>query len=284
MDSLFGSDAQQNPSQSVSGFGALPSDLQNVFSSLGASVKPLINDPASYFAPMDLTQQEQLAGQLTMQPFTDPAAFGATLSNIISPFSDVVTKELNREFEGIFNASNAAASQAGAFGGSRQRDAMADIERARTEALSSALINPAMQTMQTGIGNLLGFGGLERQIDLGQSQALPAGLQAASSILAPLLGGSTSTGAYTTNAEQGLVGDAAQIAQLGATLASFSDRRLKKNIERVGESHGLNLYVYEYLWSPQKWIGFMADEVEKVKPEAIGESMGYKTVDYGVFA
>ena len=63
----------------------------------------------------------------------------------------------------------------------------------------------------------------------------------------------------------------------------FSDRRLKEDIKRVGTAeNGLPIYKFKYKGDPaeQTHIGFMADEVEKIHPEAVGESHGFKTVDY----
>lgn len=74
-----------------------------------------------------------------------------------------------------------------------------------------------------------------------------------------------------------------QIIGAGLTAAMFaSDRRLKKNIERIGKTRGgLNLYSYEYIWGDEPWIGVMADEVEKVIPSAvIVGPRGFKMVDY----
>ena len=67
------------------------------------------------------------------------------------------------------------------------------------------------------------------------------------------------------------------------TIASISDGRLKENIERVGTLKGLGigLYKYNFPWSPKTEIGVMAQEVEKVKPEAVVEVGGVKAVDYG---
>lgn len=66
-----------------------------------------------------------------------------------------------------------------------------------------------------------------------------------------------------------------------ALLAAFSDRRLKADIEKVGKlPSGINLYTYRYVWDDRYRVGVMADEVEKVYPEAVGEMYGFKTVDY----
>jgi len=66
-----------------------------------------------------------------------------------------------------------------------------------------------------------------------------------------------------------------------ATGASASDRRLKKNIKKVGELKGLNVYDFDYIWGKHS-TGFMADEVEKVYPDmVITNESGYKMVNYG---
>lgn len=66
-----------------------------------------------------------------------------------------------------------------------------------------------------------------------------------------------------------------------ALLAMFSDRRLKRDIEKIGElPSGLNMYSYRYLWDETPRVGVMADEAEALFPEAIGEMYGFKTVDY----
>jgi len=62
----------------------------------------------------------------------------------------------------------------------------------------------------------------------------------------------------------------------------FSDRRLKEDIKRVGETDdGLGVYTYRYKGSPVRQMGVMAQEVEKVKPGAVHRIGGYRAVDYG---
>lgn len=64
----------------------------------------------------------------------------------------------------------------------------------------------------------------------------------------------------------------------------WSDRRLKHDIKRIGKTDdGLPIYSFKYKGddSEQTHIGFMADEVEKVNPDAVNtEPSGYKSVDY----
>jgi hypothetical protein len=72
---------------------------------------------------------------------------------------------------------------------------------------------------------------------------------------------------------------------LSALPALFSDERLKENIEQVGKSDkkrgGLPIFSYNYRGDPTPRIGFMADQVEKVHPEAVStHESGYKQVRY----
>lgn len=64
--------------------------------------------------------------------------------------------------------------------------------------------------------------------------------------------------------------------------AAASDRRLKKDIEKVGElRNGLNVYKFTYINGNGPHIGVMVDEVKEIQPEALGPVVdGYGTVDY----
>jgi hypothetical protein len=67
-----------------------------------------------------------------------------------------------------------------------------------------------------------------------------------------------------------------------AGLMTASDPRLKDNVEKVGkdEKTGLNLYEFNYKWDERRFVGVMADEVQKLYPEAVGEEQGFLTVNY----
>lgn len=61
----------------------------------------------------------------------------------------------------------------------------------------------------------------------------------------------------------------------------FSDRRLKRNITKIGtRPDGLGVYEFEYIWGGGRQIGLMAQEVQGVYPDAVGEAGGYLTVNY----
>jgi hypothetical protein len=62
----------------------------------------------------------------------------------------------------------------------------------------------------------------------------------------------------------------------------YSDIRLKQDIRRVGMTNeGLPIYVYRYKDGGPMHMGVMAQDVEKVRPEAVKEFGGFKAVDYG---
>lgn len=74
---------------------------------------------------------------------------------------------------------------------------------------------------------------------------------------------------------------------LGSALGGIaaSDRRLKRNIHKIGQiaKGALNLYQFRYLDGSGPYVGVMADEVARVKPEALGPVyFGYNTVNYSL--
>jgi hypothetical protein len=61
----------------------------------------------------------------------------------------------------------------------------------------------------------------------------------------------------------------------------FSDRRLKKDITKVGKTDdGQKIYSYRYKRGGPMHLGLMADEVQKKTPEAVVDVGGFKAVDY----
>jgi hypothetical protein len=69
-----------------------------------------------------------------------------------------------------------------------------------------------------------------------------------------------------------------------ATGGMFSDRRLKRDIKSLGimGSHDLPLYSFRYVWDDVPRVGFMADEVAAVRPDAVAnDNLGFALVNYG---
>jgi len=63
---------------------------------------------------------------------------------------------------------------------------------------------------------------------------------------------------------------------------TISDKRLKTDIELIGEHGDLGVYEYSYIGSEQRFVGFMAQEVEKKLPHAVVQfdREGHLAVNY----
>jgi len=91
-------------------------------------------------------------------------------------------------------------------------------------------------------------------------------------------------GAYNTQMQQrnGILGG---LFGLGGKLIGLSDKRSKKNIEKVGKVDGIDLYSFKYrkgMGDGKAHVGVMAQEVEKTHPEAVSRrSDGMRQVNYG---
>lgn len=60
----------------------------------------------------------------------------------------------------------------------------------------------------------------------------------------------------------------------------FSDRRLKTDIRLMGQENGFDVYAFSYLGDARRFVGVIADEVLKTRPDAVSEIGGYLAVDY----
>jgi hypothetical protein len=79
------------------------------------------------------------------------------------------------------------------------------------------------------------------------------------------------------------MGAAGQLVGMAGNVVSGSDRKLKKNINKIGESpSGLNIYSFEFKnpkYGEGVFQGVMSDEVPQ---EAVGTKDGYDTVNYSM--
>jgi hypothetical protein len=155
--------------------------------------------------------------------------------------------------------------------------------------LGTTAQNAALQGAQAQIG----AGSLQQQTQQAgdtanyqqflQQQAYPyQNAQFLASLGLPVLsgmGGSQSGTQTTTQPGPSIFG---QIAGLGLSgLSLFSDEKVKENIEKVGKTFdGQNIYKFNYKGDPATHIGFIAQEIEKSKPDAVGDVGGVKTVNY----
>jgi hypothetical protein len=77
---------------------------------------------------------------------------------------------------------------------------------------------------------------------------------------------------------QGLIGAGGSIGAAAMLAPALSDRREKKNIKPLGKAGsvlGLTAYEFSYKGEDKKHKGYMAQDVQKVLPEAVTE-VNYK--------
>lgn len=177
-------------------------------------------------------------------------------------------------------------------------DEMNRFDTARNDALSSAArqatldagaeqsrqYGQALSTYQTPYNTLSSLMGNSSQLGTPSFQNTPS-----AGIAAPDLEGGVwnkykaDQQAYQDgqgNLMSGLLG-AGKLGLSAYSAGLFSDERLKEDIEPVGQlNDGQTVYRYRYKGHPAMHIGLMAQEVEQIHPEAVGEAMGFKTVDY----
>jgi len=136
------------------------------------------------------------------------------------------------------------------------------LSRQRGDLLSALGIgqSSAAQTGVSGINTAGRTGDLLTQIANSQAAGMVGGAQARAQGTGQMLG----TG----------------LNLLGMFLGA-SDRRLKRNITKIGKHNGHNVYQYQYKHSDDWHIGVMAQEVQEVNPDAVLEFNGYLMVNYG---
>lgn len=138
------------------------------------------------------------------------------------------------------------------------------------------LAGQGLQASGQGAGILAGTGQniLGAYSGLGRTQAQMAGMagKAKSQFMSDLMGMMSSGG---------------ETEEAGAMVAQ-SDERLKQNITHTGvKKNGIEIVEFNYNElsgkdTSKRYRGVIAQEVEKIKPEAVKEIDGYKHVDYSM--
>lgn len=205
---------------------------------MGASPADGLLDQAS-----DLTSQT-LAGDF-LSPDTNPF-----LADTFNRAADLTQTRLSSEFAGAGRDLNAALP-------ARSQE---------LQTLAAGIFGPNFQA--------------ERNRQMG-SIANAQGLDPVNQLINRLAGLTPGAGGVTTSRQPVFQDTTGQILGGLGTAASligaFSDRRLKKNIQRIGTVKGYPWYSFEYVWGESSQ-GVMSDEVPEKYVTRIN---GYDAVDYG---
>jgi hypothetical protein len=191
---------------------------------------------------------------------------------------------VNKSRENAMGAVGGAFGRLGAFGGTKYAEAagrgVADAENTLRYndygAERGRMDTAAGQAPSIAAADYLGISPLLAAAQGGTDLAY-APSDHYSSALAQLLGNSQTTKS-SSNIFDGLLKAGATV---GAGFAA-SDRRLKTNIRKIGEfADGLGQYIWTYIWGGPEQLGVMADEVERLRPWALGPVIGgFATVNY----
>ncbi len=232
--------------------------------------------------------QSAKVGNILNTPFDINSAIGTQQSDISKTLLDPVWQQRQAQQE------SQLANQGIQQGSEAYTNAMRDFGMQRDNAYNSALLADRGQATQEALTN--------RNQPLNEISALMSGSQ----VSQPNFVGTPQTnvaptdvvGAYNmannaamntynaqmgqSNAIYGALGSAAGTIG-GMALGGWarSDRRMKRNIQQVGTTFkGTPIYAYRWMDEPAMQIGLMAQDVEKIVPEAVREIDGIKMVNY----
>lgn len=298
LKSLFGGSDSKSTQSSSSGYSTVPGAIRAGFDELGKSVSQYTNpnDPANIarFTPLAETGDESSAYNTIRGGFTPtPETLGADLSMLMNPYNEYVIGGINNAAAGDYSILKQALNEAGQFGSNRQVLGANDIELQRQNQIGSMLqgqYNQALEQIfnnlvpqrQQDASNLMGIADRQRTIDAQTKLAPIAALQAGTGMIAPFTG-ATSTGYSMTNDYgKGIIPGIGQAAGgVGTAMMAMSDITLKENITLLGKENGHNIYEFSYKGSPRRFRGVMAQEVQKINPNAVINTPSGLAVDYG---
>jgi hypothetical protein len=245
---------------------------QNVQNALYNNAKQYL-DPQ--FAQSDTALESKLANQ------------GITRGS--EAFNSAMLNQSNARQQAYESARNSATAQGvgaaqGMFGQNLQNSQLQNATSAQDFAARQALQqNPINMLNAVRSGQQMNTATLPTQQNVAMQQGTAG---------PDMLGAATATGQYNQgiyNAQQagsaGMVGGLGQMGMAAAMMpaGTFSDRRLKTNIQLIGKhDNGMNIYSWDYVWGEHS-RGVMADEVEEIMPEAVVmHPTGFKMVNYSM--
>lgn len=244
----------------------------------GAMNNPMSNPDIKNL--IDTTNQDitnQITGQFAAagRPVGTNAASAQALARGLSQGeAGILTNQYNTNVQNQFGAANTLENAAGSTAGGLTQQQLAQIQ-AQGAGIGEAGALPGLFT-QPG-QTMLGAANTAYTLPFGNIQTLEG-------LTVPIAGlGAESTGQSTgtTTQQTPWWTTALGAGLMGASL--LSDERLKENKVPVGMLFdGQPIWSYTYVDDPTPRIGLMAQEVERVHPEAVSDFGGIKSVHYGL--
>ena len=278
----------------------------------------LVNQAVGQGAPSPQLQQSggvlsnmlnpNYAASLATSPQTLQAV-SAAVNPLVTAFQNTTMPGLQGQFMGAGQAINPNAGPANPAGGSSAFDKAAalagtglgenigstasNIENAayqtglqqqsqainQAQTLSSTELNNTINSLSAAaLPQMIAQYGINQGLSLFQSriQTMLQSLGLGGQISQPVVANMT-TGQSQGTSTPGITGD-----MNNSAAAVMSDRSTKTDIARIGTAdNGLPIYSFRYSGDPVTRLGFMADEVERVRPDAVVTlANGLKMVNY----
>lgn len=232
-------------------------------------------------------------GLNAVSQFFNPMQQSSVFGNVVQNTVDQIMPQINSAFAGSgmtgssLHAQNLSKGVSAGVADVLDRNYQAGANR----ALTAAGMVPGMNEAAYGAVDFLNTQGANRQSYnqdvinadvMRDQQQKTAAMNAIQDYMALVSGVGSAFGVQSSTQRQspgmmGMLGLGLQAAPL-----IFSDKRLKEDIKKVGETDdGLGVYTYKYKGNPTTHMGVMAQELEKVKPSAVHNVGGFKAVDYG---
>ncbi|CAO3358573.1 tail fiber domain-containing protein [Azospirillum palustre] len=277
---LFGNAlaARQQGYNEVLGSGNFANSAQNqAFSELTTDRNRYTNEMDRLLSANNGAQAQDFGQQASRAAFTNAAqaqGYGQALSN--AQFANAGQQQNFAQTLAGAQFANAGQQQnySQALGSAQFANNARDAAMNERSTLRMAPLNELRGLMGMGAVQSPQFG----QVQTPQ-QAAPDLMGATYNSYNGQMNAANAANANNTSMFNGVLGAAASVAPYAIMM---SDRRVKRDIERIGTAgNGLPLYRFQYIWGGPVQIGVMAQDVEEINPAAVVDVGGIKAVDYG---
>lgn len=270
-------------SSNESGYSALSPELKKVFDPMGKAAAQYTNPNnagvTEMFTPMGQTEGETAAIEAMNAGFTPTAeSLQSDISMQMNPYQSSVIDEINRQAGGDYSLLKESLGEVGQMGSNRQILGANDIDLSRQNQIGTFLtdqyntsLNNSMNTLPTlrnqDATNQMSSGTFQRNLNSATKVAPVTALQAGTSLMSPFISGGSGTSSSSNQSP---------------IWSLLSDKRYKEDIKKVGVENGHNIYEFKYIGGKNKYIGVIAQEVEKINPNGVWKENGVMGVKYDV--
>lgn len=278
----------------------IPKEVMDRYNAINTKAEGISNNPfqkygtdaSDFVAQMNEQQQKGISG---LNAIASSGPSYNTVQNYLNPYltnvADTTRKQMEQANEQAQSGALGTAAQSGAFGGDRAGVAAANLANQQNMAMGSTMANiysqgfdQATNANMNDLNRMAGLAGNQLAMGTQMQQTEQAGKDALINQFQQEQGYPFQVASWLANIALGTGAQSGSTTTATQPAPFWSDRRLKHDIKEIGTSHdGMPIYTFKYKGDPQEQthVGFMADEVEKKHPEAVGlDPSGYKTVDY----